>query len=808
MGTKVGTLEIEMAANIARLTEDFAAAKAEVNKSVGDIQRTVSNMQADMNASMAKVGESLKFVTGAFAAVAAVAAGGAIFKESVDESVKLTKEANAMAKALGISATEASVLNVALGDIYQSSETMLAANKALTKELNSNEGAFKALGVSTRDQNGNYRNSLDIMLDVNKRLLDFKEGTDRNIEGTKVYGKAWGEVSGILKLNSDLMEQSRQKSNELGLVVGQENVAAVARYRAAMNDVGDVISAVKKTIGDALMPILAQLGEWFSTIGPAAVLVIKGAIGGLAAVFQGLILVAQIAGHTIMAVWESLKAMVSGGDVGAIWSKTFQQITADAEATQKHLQELFSAPTQTQRKEGGESSDGKSSGSSERMAAWKSELEARKEAEGQFFKSSLAEDEAFWRAKLANVDKGSKDEIAIKHELFGIHKQLAVQKFNDEQEALKNDMAAARAGSAERIAIAAEAARRVGETYGWESKEYMAAIREIKKAADDFDKEQQKLAVMRVERTRDHNVAMIGMERDHLALQKNLGQISSLDEIAALKKLKEQEYQVEVQAQQDKIALMKEEGVAKQQQLDELAKMKDKHDSEMMRLDNQRVAAIKNNWTDALGIISSTFEQSINGMIQGTQNWNQVVNNMGQNIAAEAIKRGVKWVTNELANILTVKTAHITAESLKQTASDKGTQGAIANSAASSTVSVTNAAVTTGANVGAKQAESDGWWAIAEGFAAMGIVMGMLGSIKSSAGGEWQVPSDRLNLVHKDETILPAHIAGPLRNLVEGGGSGAGGGTVHINTSGGDFIHKNDLARLLKQMNRDFVFSK
>ena len=80
--------------------------------------------------------------------------------------------------------------------------------------------------------------------------------------------------------------------------------------------------------------------------------------------------------------------------------------------------------------------------------------------------------------------------------------------------------------------------------------------------------------------------------------------------------------------------------------------------------------------------------------------------------------------------------------------------------------------------------------------------------IKSSEGGEWQVPADRLNLVHKDETILPAHIAGPLRNLVEGGGSVGGGGPVTINTSGGDFIHKNDLAKLLKQMNRDFVFSK
>ena len=49
----------------------------------------------------------------------------------------------------------------------------------------------------------------------------------------------------------------------------------------------------------------------------------------------------------------------------------------------------------------------------------------------------------------------------------------------------------------------------------------------------------------------------------------------------------------------------------------------------------------------------------------------------------------------------------------------------------------------------------------------------------SSAGGDWQVDRDRLNFVHKNETILPAGIAGKLRSMVE---SGSGGGpTVVVN---------------------------
>ncbi len=39
--------------------------------------------------------------------------------------------------------------------------------------------------------------------------------------------------------------------------------------------------------------------------------------------------------------------------------------------------------------------------------------------------------------------------------------------------------------------------------------------------------------------------------------------------------------------------------------------------------------------------------------------------------------------------------------------------------------------------------------------------------IKSSAGGEWKVNRNRMQMVHRDETILPANIAGPLRRMIE-----------------------------------------
>jgi len=61
--------------------------------------------------------------------------------------------------------------------------------------------------------------------------------------------------------------------------------------------------------------------------------------------------------------------------------------------------------------------------------------------------------------------------------------------------------------------------------------------------------------------------------------------------------------------------------------------------------------------------------------------------------------------------------------------------------------------------------------------AAAGAFLGTMafGSMVSSKGGEWDVPEDRLQLVHKRETILPEWAAAPLRKLVMQGQPLAGG---------------------------------
>jgi len=53
-----------------------------------------------------------------------------------------------------------------------------------------------------------------------------------------------------------------------------------------MVEVHEVFEAAWKVVGDALLPVLTSLGEWFGSIGPQIVATFKQAIGTLAIAFE------------------------------------------------------------------------------------------------------------------------------------------------------------------------------------------------------------------------------------------------------------------------------------------------------------------------------------------------------------------------------------------------------------------------------------------------------------------------------------------------------------------------------------------
>lgn len=253
----IGELVIDVAANLARFTKDMEAIK----RQGADLQTSLNRQFSSVQKTIDMFGASANKITGAIGQITAAVAGGAAFKAMVSEAVAWTGEANKMARSMGITTEQASVLNMALGDTYNTMDTMLAGSNALTRTMRTNEQAFKDVGIATRDQNGNYRNAVDVMTEVNAYLSKLDKGFQQNVEGQKIYGKAWSEVNGLMRLSPEVMADAEEKARKLHLIVGAEGAAALKHYKAAMNDLEDVMTSIKVSVGNALLPELAKMGS-------------------------------------------------------------------------------------------------------------------------------------------------------------------------------------------------------------------------------------------------------------------------------------------------------------------------------------------------------------------------------------------------------------------------------------------------------------------------------------------------------------------------------------------------------------------
>ncbi|HEY3919456.1 MAG TPA: hypothetical protein VGL83_16830 [Stellaceae bacterium] len=184
-------------------------------------------------------------------------------------------------------------------------------------------------------------------------------------------------------------------------------------------------------------------------------------------------------------------------------------------------------------------------------------------------------------------------------------------------------------------------------------------------------------------------------------------------------------------------------------------------------------------WANSFSNLGGAFNKSINGMILGTTTWQKSVQRLAQTALSDLLnfaeKGLVGWLTNE-----TAKTAATEAGVAARTAAESAGQSTgLAQMAMSALKAISGSAAEAAANTYASVSSIPyvGWiLAPAAAAAAFAAVLAFGGKVPSAAGGMWNVPADTLAMVHKQESILPAGIAQPMRNFFAGNGPAAGAG--------------------------------
>lgn len=750
--------------------------------------------------SVDRVNSPLMALKERFLAVTAILGGGALFGRAVQETAKLTEDSIQLGKALGVSASGARTWLAALDDAGASAQELGAASRGLVKNLRENEAGLNAMGLATRDANGNLRPMTELMLDAIKLTNEYTDGTDRQVAAAQIWGKGVAANSLLLKVNADLVRDTASAMQQLGVVIGEEDVAAYERYDAATDRAKLTMQALMTTVGNALMPVLTKLAEWFNTVGPMAVTVVRGAVGGLVSVFWGL-------KNAVTIVWETLNAFVftvaepirslgaalfklMTGDfkgatdelmnwperVGGAWSQAWAEILKSSEESRDRITDLFldgpeAAPSASgNRRAKPDAKDAKGPaapasylGYYEAMLSEEKRVQATLDAGREFTKEQELE---FWRFLTSNLQLTAADRVAVMRKTNQLEVEIA------------------REGRKQRDAIDAD---------GLQSAEKLA-------------------------------LAKVDAEAAAARVALDLGQLN-----------KSQLTQLEVQFEGERFKI---QSAALQERMRLLALDPNSNPVEMARIKNELLlleqehqtrrntllgaamrerSAVDVAFGETLGADSS-WQRMLDGMLLQAQTWQQSLGDLfrqtGQIFLQELItKPAAAWMAG-MARMLLVKLGFLAQEKAADAAASSAK---IAVKGVETDVVVSANAAQAGTGAAASQA---GIPVIGPGLAlaAMAAVFAAvmaLGGRKSAAGG-YDIPKgvNPVTQLHEEEMVLPSPLANAVRRMADGSGqSTAPSGPAYApeplpHHAIGDFVllMRPHFLRMLNGAKRDFAW--
>lgn len=807
MSSKDDEISVKISANSSTVKPGMDAAAAAVQEAA-----------AAMREAMGGVGEMFERLNGVMAAAMAVLAGGAYFKEAVSEAAKFNGESMKLAKTLGITTEEASALNIALGDIYSDAGTYADAAQKLTRQVRTNEQALNDMGLKTRDAHGHLRNMQDMMMGGIAILRGYQEGADRNAAAQVMFGRGAGDMSSLLKLNSEVLEEARKKQEELSMAVGPESAKAVKEYKAAMNDAHDVVDALNIMVGRVMMPSLTEMAKWFSSVGPTAVQAMKASLetftsathelkASASAVFSSLksalsevlealqgVFGADSQPITGMQVFRNSLALVEAGFVA------FRVGVETAINLIKHsLQELV---------------DTAGAAAAAVNAALHGDTEGAKRVWSDYKENAKRQLQAFVDEGVKIAEKGRGD---IDAALLKPYAQAPA--YSAETETIQ-------APEGKRYDIDAEKKNAGGDTRLAEWKSQLEQRKEaegsyFKSSLSDEEKYwQDKLKLVTGGSKEDLKLRMeighelyqihrqqamqdrqldeeamqqhakmaqgaLDIQRESLAQRKAMGDISDQQYIIEMQRVADQEYAIQRDLLGKKLEMYREDKLARQKVPDDIAQLEQKHSLDQMKAQDQAIQAQKARIEQMMAPVASAVDRSVQGMIMGTTTARQAMANLSQSILAEFVsmvtKRTISWIAGEVAQTSATQT------------------NAAVRTAASTAASGASMMASAGSAIGGIM--NSAWEAMAGAYKAMvGIpyvgpfiapvaaggafaaVAGMASNIRSAAGG-YDIPGsvNPLTQLHAREMVLPAKYADVIRGLSEGGGGGGGAsGDVHL----------------------------
>ena len=278
-------------------------------KSADEVADSNKKIEESFKDTLEATSGGLGKIAAAAAGLVGVLAGGKIFGDMIEATVKWDQEVGSLSHTLGISMRSASDLNAALRIVGISSGEYEAVLRTLEKRLKTNEEGMNALGVATRDSTGQLFDGQTVMQNALAAMQQYKAGQDQLQFAQYVFGRGARDMTKFIELNAEAMRRGQQEAQRLGLEIGTSAYEATLKYEHELNNFHLVLDSLGHKIGENVMKPLTEMAAFLNSNLTSATDNAGAHVGQLHEHFDGL----SESIKKALSLWDKYIAEAGGG---------------------------------------------------------------------------------------------------------------------------------------------------------------------------------------------------------------------------------------------------------------------------------------------------------------------------------------------------------------------------------------------------------------------------------------------------------------------------------------------------------------
>lgn len=241
------------------------------NKKIDTMRDKLGRVGNNMKAFGSKIAAFGKMAVGVFAAVAAaiIAVSSAVIK-TANKYAEMGDRIDKMSQKIGMSRKAFQEWDYIMSQNGGNVESLQMGFKTLVTQIEGVQKgskdsikAFKKLGVQVKDNNGKLRTADDIFNDTVRALQKMKNPTEKMILANRLFGRSASELRPLLNQSAESVDNLREKANELGLIISDEDIKNAVEYKDTMDTFSRYFEA---KFGSSIMKIMPDISKGMEDI--------------------------------------------------------------------------------------------------------------------------------------------------------------------------------------------------------------------------------------------------------------------------------------------------------------------------------------------------------------------------------------------------------------------------------------------------------------------------------------------------------------------------------------------------------------